>query len=174
VQITDGGVQFHDRRVTSPPGFFAGGDMVPAPRHVAVASGRGEKAARHIDAWLHAEKAEPQPKHALATFEALNPWYYADAPKTVRPMLDIIRRRSSFDEVQGGLDETNALYEARRCLSCGNCFECDNCYGVCPDNAVVKLGPGRGFEINTDYCKGCGICVSECPCGAIEMVPESI
>jgi 2-oxoacid:acceptor oxidoreductase delta subunit (pyruvate/2-ketoisovalerate family) len=71
-----------------------------------------------------------------------------------------------------GLDETNALFEARRCLSCGNCFECDNCYGVCPDNAVIKLGAGKRFEFNYDYCKGCGICVSECPCGAIKMVPE--
>ena len=81
---------------------------------------------------------------------------------------------STFDEVQGGLDESNALFEARRCMSCGNCFECDNCYGVCPDNAVIKLGPGRGFEFNLDYCKGCGICAAECPCGAIEMTPESV
>ena len=83
------------------------------------------------------------------------------------------RRRSTFDEVVGGLDESNALYEARRCLSCGNCFSCDNCYGVCPDNAVIKLGePGELYEIDLDFCKGCGICVAECPCGAIEMVPE--
>jgi 2-oxoacid:acceptor oxidoreductase delta subunit (pyruvate/2-ketoisovalerate family) len=104
----------------------------------------------------------------------LNTWYYSDAPKTVRPTLDLIRRQSSFDEVQGGLDESNALYEARRCLSCGNCFECDNCYGVCPDNAVVKLGAGQGFEFNYDYCKGCGMCAAECPCGAIEMRAEAI
>jgi 2-oxoacid:acceptor oxidoreductase delta subunit (pyruvate/2-ketoisovalerate family) len=76
-------------------------------------------------------------------------------------------------EIHGGLDEQTALFEARRCLSCGNCFECDNCYGVCPDNAVIKLGPGKRFEFNLDYCKGCGICVSECPCGAIKMVPET-
>jgi len=173
LEIRDGVVQVDHRMMTGRAGIFAGGDMVPAERNVTVAIGHGKKAARHIDAWLHGEDAPQQPKHAVASFEKLNPWYYADAPKTVRPMLDIVRRQSSFDEVQGGLDETNALYEARRCLSCGNCFECDNCYGVCPDNAVVKLGPGRGFEFNYDYCKGCGICVSECPCGAIEMVPES-
>ena len=80
----------------------------------------------------------------------------------------------TFDEVQGGLDESNALSEARRCLYCGNCFECDNCYGVCPDNAVIKLGPSKRFEFNLDYCKGCGLCVAECPCGAIKMVPEDI
>ena len=109
-----------------------------------------------------------------ATFDKLNTWYYSDAPKTVQPVLDLVRRQSTFDEVVKGLDESNALYEARRCLSCGNCFECDNCYGVCPDNAVIKLGPGKRFQFNYDYCKGCGICAAECPCGAIRMVPEEI
>ncbi|MCZ4513623.1 4Fe-4S binding protein, partial [Streptomyces sp. ActVer] len=50
--------------------------------------------------------------------------------------------------------------------------ECDNCYGVCPDNAITKLGPGKGFAIDLDYCKGCGLCAAECPSGAIDMVPE--
>lgn len=158
--------------MTGHPGLFAGGDMVPAERNVTVAVGHGKKAARHIDAWLRDQPAATAPKHAPATFERLNPWYYSDAPKTLRPQLDLARRTSSFDEVQGGLSADNALFEARRCLSCGNCFECDNCYGVCPDNAVRKLGPGKRFEFNYDYCKGCGICVAECPCGAIEMVPE--
>jgi len=158
--------------MTGRAGLFAGGDMVPAERNVTVAIGHGKKAARHIDAWLHGARLEPAPKHALATFERVNPWYYSDAPQKVRPQLDIARRTSSFDEVQGGLSEDNALFEARRCLSCGNCFECDNCYGVCPDNAVVKLGPGNRFRFDYDYCKGCGVCVAECPCGAIEMVPE--
>ncbi len=61
---------------------------------------------------------------------------------TVQPELEVARRSSTFDEVVGGLDDSNALYEARRCMSCGNCFSCDNCYGVCPDNAVIKLGRG--------------------------------
>jgi Pyruvate/2-oxoacid:ferredoxin oxidoreductase delta subunit len=158
--------------MTGHPGIFAGGDMVPAERNVTVAIGHGKKAARHIDAWLRGTTWQTPPKNELASFDKLNPWYYSDAPKTVRPMLDILRRKSTFDEVQGGLDESNALFEARRCLSCGNCFECDNCYGVCPDNAVIKHGPGKGFDFNLDYCKGCGICVSECPCGAIKMVAE--
>jgi 2-oxoacid:acceptor oxidoreductase delta subunit (pyruvate/2-ketoisovalerate family) len=160
--------------MTGFPGLFAGGDMVPAERNVTVAAGHGKKAARHIDAWLRGATLQPEPKHELASFDKLNTWYYSDAPKTMRPQLDAARRTSSFDEVQGGLTEENALFEARRCLSCGNCFECDNCYGVCPDNAVIKLGPGKGFEFNYDYCKGCGVCVSECPCGAIEMKPEDV
>ncbi len=170
----DGVVKVGSDLMTGHPGIFAGGDMVPAERNVTVAVGHGKKAARHIDAWLRGETYAPTPKHEVAQFEKLNPWYYADAPKTVRPMLDIIRRQSTFEEVQGGLDESNALFEARRCLSCGNCFECDNCYGVCPDNAVIKLGPGKRFQFNYDYCKGCGMCVAECPCGAIKMEAEEI
>jgi 2-oxoacid:acceptor oxidoreductase delta subunit (pyruvate/2-ketoisovalerate family) len=175
LEVKDGVVQVDPATMmTGHPGLFAGGDMVPAERNVTVAVGHGKKAARHIDAWLRGTRIEAVVKHAPATFERLNPWYYSDAPKTVRPLLDLARRTSSFDEVQGGLSADNALFEARRCLSCGNCFECDNCYGVCPDNAVIKLGPGKRFQFNYDYCKGCGICVSECPCGAIEMVKEEV
>ena len=174
LEVRDGVVQVAANMMTGHPGIFAGGDMVPAERNVTVGIGHGKQAARHIDAWLRGEKHVPAPQHEVAVFEKLNTWYYADAPKTVRPMLDIIRRQSTFDEVQGGLDESTALFEARRCLSCGNCFECDNCYGVCPDNAVIKLGPGKRFAFNYDYCKGCGMCVAECPCGAIKMEAEEI
>ena len=174
LSVNDGVVQVDAQMMTGHPGIFAGGDMVPAERNVTVAVGHGKKAARNIDAWLRGERYQPPAKNELASFDRLNPWYYSDAPKTVRPMLDIARRKSTFDEVQGGLDESNALFEARRCLSCGNCFECDNCYGVCPDNAVIKLGPGRRFQFNYDYCKGCGLCAAECPCGAIDMVAETI
>jgi 2-oxoacid:acceptor oxidoreductase delta subunit (pyruvate/2-ketoisovalerate family) len=174
LEVKDGVVKVAPNMMTGHPGIFAGGDMVPDQRNVTVAIGHGKKAAKNIDAWLRGESTHSAPKHEVASFERLNTWYYADAPKTLRPMLDIIRRQSTFEEVQGGLDENNALFEARRCLSCGNCFECDNCYGVCPDNAVIKLGPGKRFQFNYDYCKGCGMCVSECPCGAIKMVPEDI
>lgn len=174
LRVEDGVVQVDGSMMTGHAGIFAGGDMVPAERNVTVAIGHGKKAARNIDAWLRGERYAAAPKSELATFERLNTWYYSDAPKTVRPQLDIIRRQSTFEEVQGGLDDHNALFEARRCLSCGNCFECDNCYGVCPDNAVIKHGPGKGFSFNYDYCKGCGVCVAECPCGAIKMVPEDI
>ena len=172
IAIKDGVVQVGPNMMTGCAGVFAGGDMVPSERTVTVAVGHGKKAARHIDAWLSGTAYMQPPKHELATFDRLNAWYYTDAPKTVRPMLDLARRTSTFDEVVSGLNESNALFEARRCLSCGNCFECDNCYGVCPDNAVIKLGAGKRFEFNYDYCKGCGLCVAECPCGAIKMVPE--
>ena len=172
--IENGVVEVDRSMMTGYPGIFAGGDMVPSERTITVAIGHGRKAARNIDAWLRGGAYVAPAKHDIATFDRLNTWYYSDAPKTVQPTLEMLRRQSSFDEVVGGLDESNALFEARRCLSCGNCFECDNCYGVCPDNAIVKLGPGQRFEINYDYCKGCGLCAAECPCGAIDMVAERI
>jgi 2-oxoacid:acceptor oxidoreductase delta subunit (pyruvate/2-ketoisovalerate family) len=170
--IDHGVVQVNKHMMNGCKGVFAGGDMVPAERTVTVAIGHGKKAARNIDAYLRGTVYDPPQKHEIATFDRLNTWYYSDAPKTVQPVLDLIRRQSGFEEVMGGLDESTALFEARRCLSCGNCFECDNCYAVCPDNAVTKLGPGKRFQFNYEYCKGCGVCVSECPCDAIKMVPE--
>src|SRR3954451_4695069 len=176
VELRDGVVQVSADLMTGHAGVFAGGDIVPAERTVTTAIGHGRTAARHIDAWLRGDVlTDPVPAPA-AEFSALNPWYYDDAPRTVQPELERVRRASTFDEVVGGLDESTALFEARRCLSCGSCFACDNCYGVCPDNAVIKLDPGGAYAyaFDLDYCKGCGLCVQECPCGAIEMVPEPI
>jgi 2-oxoacid:acceptor oxidoreductase delta subunit (pyruvate/2-ketoisovalerate family) len=173
--VEEGVVQVGPDMMSGHPGIFAGGDMIPAERTVTVAVGHGKRAARHIDAWLRGTAFDRPPRHELAAFDGLNTWYYDDAPRSVQPQLELARRASTFDEVVGGLDERTALYEARRCLSCGNCFSCDNCYGVCPDNAVIKLDdPREPYRIDYDFCKGCGICAAECPCGAIEMRPEEI
>ncbi|MGV1036339.1 MAG: NAD(P)-binding protein [Candidatus Nanopelagicales bacterium] len=177
--VNDGVVQVDERMMTGFDGIFAGGDMVPSERTVTVAIGHGKQAARNINGWLMGEPFVHEPQPRLATFDHLNTWYYTDADKTVRPTLEVARRLDSFAEVKQGLNESNALFEARRCLSCGNCFGCDNCFGVCPDNAVIKFAAGsaegdngRDYAFDLDYCKGCGICVSECPSGAILMLPE--
>jgi len=172
VEVADGVVAIGDDMMTGHPGIFAGGDIVPGERTVTTAIGTGKRAARAIDGWLRGVVPSPRPRHEVATFTHLNTWYFSDAPKAHRPVLDAARRITAFDEVVGGLDADTALYEARRCLSCGNCFECDNCFGVCPDNAVIKLEPGQRYQFDYDYCKGCGMCVTECPCGAIVMEPE--
>ena len=174
IAIEDGIMAVSPAMMAAANGIFAGGDAVPSARTATVAIGHGKRAARGIDAFLAGNELLEAPRHELASFGDLNTWYYADAPRTRRPELERARRQSTFEEVVGGLTEENALFEARRCLSCGNCFECDNCFGVCPDNAVVKLGPSKRYEFDYDFCKGCGICVKECPCGAIKMVPEQI
>jgi len=174
LEIDGGVVKVDAHMMTGHPGIFAGGDMVPGERTVTVGIGHGKLAARNIDSWLRGEAWTHPPRPEIASFDKLNTWYYSDAPKAQRPVLDMVRRQSTFEEVVGGFDPATAQFEARRCLSCGNCFECDNCYGVCPDNAVIKLGAGNRYAFNYDYCKGCGLCVSECPCGAIRTQPEEI
>lgn len=172
IEIADGVVKVNAQMMTGCPGVFAGGDMVPCERTVTVAIGHGKKAARNIDAWLRGRVYAPPPKHTVATFDRLNTWHYGKVAKTMQPQLDAERRQFTFDEVTGGLDEPEARAEAQRCLSCGSCFECDSCYNACPDNAIAKLDPGQRYRFEYDNCQGCGICSQECPCGAIEMVPE--
>lgn len=171
IEIEKGVVQVDGQMMTGRRGVFAGGDMVPSERTVTVAIGHGKKAARYIDAFLHDTEYHKSPITGDATYDRLTNWYYADAPHRVRAKIESARRSSTFDEVVQGLDQDSALFEARRCMSCGNCFGCDNCFGVCPDNAIKKIKPGE-YEFKYDYCKGCGICVEECPCGSILMVPE--
>jgi NADPH-dependent glutamate synthase beta subunit-like oxidoreductase len=173
LRVVDGVIEVDEAMMTGCPGVFAGGDAVPTDRSVTHSIGHGRRAAVAIDSWLRrqdppAQRQERDP----VPYSGLNTWYYSDAPRSVRPRLEAARRTDTFGEVVGGLDEDTALFEARRCLSCGNCFGCDNCLGVCPDNAVIKLDGANHYAIDLDYCKGCGLCAAECPCGAIEMVPE--
>jgi NADPH-dependent glutamate synthase beta subunit-like oxidoreductase len=166
----DGTLQVDEHLMTGHPGIFAGGDMIPAEKTVTTAVGHGKKAARHIDAYLRGTTYILAPKHTSARFDLLNADWYARVARALQPVLDRARRLRSFEETVGGLGPRSALDEAHRCLSCGNCFECDTCYNVCPDQAIVKLGPGKRYQINMSYCSRCGLCAQECPCGAIEMV----
>ena len=171
---SDGTVIVGPDLMTGHPGLFAGGDMVPDQRTVTVAVGHGKKAARNIDAWLRGEVYRVSPKHRVVEFDDLHMWYFTDAAQREQPELEPDARRDSFEEVVGGLSESEANYEARRCLSCGNCFECDGCLGACPEKSVTKLGPGQGYRFDLDTCTGCAICFEQCPCHAIEMVPEPV
>jgi len=170
----DGTVQVSPTMMTGCPGVFAGGDMVPAERTVTVGVGHGKKAARNIDAWLRGDdRAASQVKHDGVAFGQLNLWYFGDAAQRQQPEEAPERRTADFSEVVGGLSEREAVYEAQRCLSCGNCCECDGCLGACPEDAVIKLGPGHRYEFDYGKCTGCGVCYEQCPVHAIEMVPES-
>ena len=168
----DGSVQVSTSLQTGSPGVFAGGDMVPSEQTVTVGVGHGKKAARHIDAWLRSAAAVSSPKHELASFDKLHLWYFGDNARREQPELAPEERVEGFGEVLGGLSAEEAVYEAGRCLSCGNCFECDGCLGACPEDAVIKLGVGSRYRFDHDRCTGCGACFEQCPVHAIEMVAE--
>jgi formate dehydrogenase (NADP+) beta subunit len=169
----EGAVKVGPDMMTGHPGIFAGGDMVPGEQSVTVSVGHGKRAARHIDAWLRGVGCERPAKHHLSTFDMLHLPLYSDAEPWPQKTLSIAERTRSFDEVVSGLTEKEARYEAQRCLSCGNCYECDNCYAACPEEAIIKLGPGRRYRFHYPKCTGCAVCFEQCPCHAIDMIPES-
>ena len=165
-------VEVNPSMMTGYPGIFAGGDMVPSERTVTIATGHGKKAARNIDAWLRNTTYEKPSNNPLVTIEKLQIWFKTDAEKKVQQHLEIEKAVETFDEIVAGYTTEEAVYEAQRCLSCGNCFECDSCYGACPEGAISKNGKGEGYTINYDLCTGCGVCAEQCPCHALDMVLE--
>ncbi len=154
---------------TSAPGLFAGGDVASMERFVTEAVGMGKEAAHAIAGFLQTGIAAPVPEIAPQVgYDRINPAYQEDHARTHQPVADVVARLASFDEVQEPLTEAQARKEASRCFSCGTCIFCDNCYFYCPDMAITKLEDG-GYSVKTDYCKGCGLCVAECPTGSIHM-----
>ena len=146
--------------------------MVPCERTVAVAVGHGKAAARNIDGWLRGKPYAELQRAPLVSFAMLHLPIFTDVDPTSQRTLAVAQRLRGFQEVSGGLNEKEARYEAQRCLSCGNCFECDNCYAACPENAIIKLGPGRRYRYEYGKCTGCAVCFEQCPCHAIEMIAE--
>jgi len=166
----DGVVEVNENMMTGADGVFAGGDMVPSERTVTIATGHGKKAARHIDAWLKGTTYSKESRQPTVDFDALHLHYYSDAQQREQESLAPEHRTEDFREVTAGLSKQEARFESARCYSCGNCYECDGCYGACPESAIVKLGEGKGYEINYDLCTGCRACFLQCPCHAMEMV----
>jgi 2-oxoacid:acceptor oxidoreductase delta subunit (pyruvate/2-ketoisovalerate family) len=156
-----GVVEVDKNMMTGVAGIFAGGDIVFGKRSVTHAIGHAKKAAKCIDAYLRGVECGADTRKETASFKTINTDYFKKNPRS-----EVFGK----NEKSGSGDEIKA--EASRCFSCGKCFHCDNCYGYCPDNAVIKHLDGS-VEINYDYCKGCGICASECPCGAVKMVPNT-
>lgn len=169
----DGTVVVNSQMMTGHAGIFAGGDMVPSERTVTIATGHGKKAARNIDAWLRGETFERPANNPLIPIEKLHVWYRTDAPQKTQTHLPPEAATATFEEIVAGFTPEEAQYEAQRCLSCGNCFECDGCFGACPEGAIIKLGKGRRYKFNYKLCTGCAVCYEQCPCHAIDMVPET-
>ncbi len=169
---SDGAVKVGPDMMTGHLGIFAGGDVVPGERSVTIAVGQGKRAARHMDAWLRDAPLPRSLKQAPVSFDMLHLPVYSDAEPSVQRTLTLRNRLSGFGEVVAGLEEKEVRHEAQRCLSCGNCYECDNCFAACPEQAIIKLGPGRRYRFDYDRCTGCAVCFEQCPCHAIAMIPE--
>ena len=131
IEISDGVVHVDEGMMTGAEGIFAAGTWSPASARSPWRSVMAKRPPATSTAGCAVSRSSTPPA-AAGDVDRLNTWYYTDAPKTVRPTLDSARRVSTFDEVKQGLDEQTAVYEARRCLSCGNCFGFDNCFGSAP------------------------------------------
>lgn len=172
-----------DERFATPvDGVFAAGDAVSGEGTVTAAVGAGRRAAAVVDRRLSGRElpaAAPslqrlwrrqiEAGHPVYV-DQLNPAYFTQVPRPQLRELDAEVRSSSFDEVVQGFTDEEAVQEARRCLVCGTCNECCNCLFFCPDVAIHKRNGAAGFDIDTEHCKGCGICVEECPRSALTLV----
>ncbi|MCP4767113.1 MAG: FAD-dependent oxidoreductase [Gammaproteobacteria bacterium] len=158
---------------TSRKGVFAGGDLASMTRFVTEAVGMGKDAAHAITATLDRDCAAlTPPAQAFVGNDRINTAYQADHARSTQPVVPASTRLKSFDEVQQPLTQDQAHQEASRCFSCGTCIYCDNCYFYCPDMAITKLE--NGYSVDPDYCKGCGLCVAECPTGSIHMQEDEL
>ncbi|MHB1419853.1 MAG: FAD-dependent oxidoreductase [Bacillota bacterium] len=153
------------------PGLFAGGDVSRGPSTVAKALADGYDAAQAIGSYLTGRKIESQETHhqnLVVTYDRLNPAYFSRRLSYSLPGHKVPKKALflNFAEVDAGLTPAEVIAEAGHCLSCGRCNQCSNCWGFCPDVAVEH---GGDYKILLEYCKGCGICASECPRGVITM-----
>jgi pyruvate ferredoxin oxidoreductase delta subunit len=52
------------------------------------------------------------------------------------------------------------------------CTRCFSCYISCPDSCWSFNEKEEKMEWNWKFCKGCQICINECPADALTAVPE--
>jgi NADPH-dependent glutamate synthase beta subunit-like oxidoreductase/Pyruvate/2-oxoacid:ferredoxin oxidoreductase delta subunit len=165
-------VRIDGQHQTSLGGFFAGGDLVTMQRFVTVAFGFGKQAATEIDRYLRSgTAARDVPTQPEVSIDVINTNYHPRAVRAAQQIVPAAVRQFSFDEVELALPLSEVLAEAQRCFTCGNCTFCDNCFYYCPDMAINR--EPHGYSVNDDYCKGCGLCVKECPTGSIIMRAET-
>jgi Pyruvate/2-oxoacid:ferredoxin oxidoreductase delta subunit len=159
--------------------FFAAGDVVQLgsgqPLMVVNAVGDGKRVAFNLDKVLRGASLEPRtvPIDVIVDLNRMNMTYFPHFPRVNQAMLAPMARRSTQQEVILAYSEEQASEEASRCFSCGTCNACDNCYLVCPEPCIVRSVRSNGlYKILVDYCKGCRVCIEECPTGCLEGVPE--
>ncbi|MCF8478353.1 MAG: FAD-dependent oxidoreductase [Pseudolabrys sp.] len=163
---TDGGWR------TSVTGIFAGGDVASMDRFVTEAVGMGKQAAAAIAQFVTSQQAGSDFSIGpTVPFSEINAHYFPKVARRRPGTAAVAERLQGFGEVQQGLGHDEAIAEAQRCFSCGTCIFCDNCFFYCPDMAITKLE--HGYEVKSDYCKGCGLCVEECPTGSVTMQEDT-
>ncbi|MCS7258350.1 MAG: NAD(P)-binding protein [candidate division WOR-3 bacterium] len=146
---------------------YAIGDCVSGPKTVTEAIAMGRKAAMNIMNKNDVQVFSPY----IVKISDLNLSYFSHQPQTKAKELSLSARKGSFKEIHLGFSENESIKEAERCFSCGVCNKCDNCYVFCPDLAVIR--DNYEYEIDYDFCKGCGVCAYECPRKAITMIEDS-
>jgi NADPH-dependent glutamate synthase beta subunit-like oxidoreductase len=159
--------------------FFAAGDIVQLgagqPLMVVNAVGDGKRVAFNLDRVL---RDQPLAERMVAIdvitdLARMNMTYFPKFPRVQQAMLNPSSRKLTQDEVIQAFSEEQAVEEANRCFSCGTCNACDNCYLVCPEPCIARSVRSNGlYKILVDYCKGCRVCIEECPTGCLEGVPE--
>jgi putative selenate reductase YgfK subunit len=155
---------------TSDPKIFAGGDVVTGAASVVEAIAAGRKAAERIGRML---AGEPEPETAepvTVGIEDMNLDYFTHSKQNQVPRIGSEAAVKGFDEIKTGYAPEHLAAEAQRCFSCGVCNYCDNCWIYCPDVAIKRLE--EEYEFDYDYCKGCLVCVYECPRNAISVREE--
>jgi NADPH-dependent glutamate synthase beta subunit-like oxidoreductase len=159
--------------------FFAAGDIAQVgsgqPLMVVNAVGDGKRVAFSLDKVLRGEPLQERkvPIDVITDLSRMNMTYFPKWPRVQQQMLPTAHRRRTQEEVIQAFSREQAIEEANRCFSCGTCNACDNCYLVCPEPCIVRSVRSNGlYKILTDYCKGCRVCIEECPTGCLESVPE--
>lgn len=161
-----------DEHTTGVPGIFAGGDAATNPNGTVVNAIRaGKEAAISIHEFLGWRSRSNGVSHDAVKPEEVNTFYFPHEGRVEVPRITVQKSKTTFSEVNKTLTEEQALTEAERCFTCGTCLHCDVCMTFCPDVAISKDESGE-YTIDYEHCKGCGICVNECPRGAMELVPE--
>ena len=130
----------------------------------------GEGPSLSMEIYMNGPRKERKPH--IVSYQEINTDYFQFEPRVIQPRLLIEERNSSFDEIELKISANTAMREAGRCFNCGICNDCDNCYLFCPDVSILRGRDMTERHIDYDYCKGCGLCVVECPRNAMTLGEE--
>jgi Pyruvate/2-oxoacid:ferredoxin oxidoreductase delta subunit len=139
------------------------------PKLTSCAVGSGPSLSMEI--YMGGERRLRSP-HVVA-YKEINTDYFRYSARMSQPRLIREERIRSFAEIDLRVSGNIAMRETERCFNCGLCNQCDNCHLFCPDMSVVHDQSAQGRHINYDYCKGCGLCVVECPRNAMTLEEEN-